>query len=259
MPRPRRHPSEEPVCIDLTSEPSSDSSSDDHEVLNEIAGNPITSEHVAILRTGAWFNDEIINAYLHTLSSPHTAILSSLLCALVNREGSDSPAVHRWLDRLGVPLSEERRLVLLPVNLHNTHWALLAFDVKGRRLMYYDSMLHKRSANNVLAKYLPLIQYLVHDNKKNDSEPSDGVEGIAGLLGGLSLDPSPTITLVIPEGQPRQLDGSSCGAFVCKWSELLSRAYATDPPAPLPSFTQRQVTQHRQHILDTLLAYKPIE
>lgn len=287
MPRPRRGPSPS-ICIDLTLDSSSSddtsNDSDDGVVLNVVAGNPIGPEHVAILRTGAWLTDEIINSYLHTLSQHtqprHVTALSSHLCTLVAREGAQSPSVHRWLRPLQ-PLGL-CRLVLLPVNLGNAHWALLAYDVRARRLMYYDSMMHKRTAQNVLTRYQPVFQRLALDDGTENGEDgdsddtgdqgeeeddglssvslsssssSDGLESVTAGLSGLGLgDPSP-IELVIPGRQPRQLDGSSCGVFVCKWAQVLTDAYGRDPPGPVPAFTQSDVTRHRQHILDALLSH----
>lgn len=247
------------AVIDLTLDDSEQSDYDDHDdyVLVEIASNPITARHVDILEGGHWLNDEIINAYLHILGKKYddVAMLSTFVHAKMLKEGPESEAVLKCFKGL-LPL-ERWRLLLVPVNVSNSHWTLVAYDVAKRELAYYDSMLHRPSAMKLLARYKVLFTRLTQSLECEDSEGESSLEiesgpgDLSDLLAQLQLnkEDQADIRLRVPEGQPRQTDGSSCGVFLCKWAETLA---SQDQAA----FTQHQVTGYRKTILDRVLSYK---
>lgn len=257
--------------------------------LNEVAGNPITGKHVRILLKGLWLDDEIINSYLHILATeyPAVGVLSTFFHTKLAREGL-SDALRRWLR----PLEPVARLelVLIPVNLNNTHWALLGYSVPARTLSYYDSMLDRRAGRALLEAGRPVFEYLhspAAAGAAATSTPStatgaraqartrskEPVGLLAFMLSKVGLDaPGPAnsarpssspppaspmpvgITLDIPRGQPQQSDGRSCGVFVCKWAHVL--AEATVHGSQPPPFGQADVTKHREAIMCKLLNFR---
>lgn len=240
----------------------------DKTVKNVIAGNPITRRHVEILQDGHWLNDEIINAYLfivqHSLKSSKIACLNTYFHPKFTKEGI-SPGVLRWMGKQAAQDLAHLDYLFIPVNLNNTHWALIAYQPARRTLSYLDSMLNRRAGMGLLEKYRPLLEKL-HQSPSpigRSPSPKQSSSGLAAylavkLMGSLSLsEPSAKseLTLRIPEGQPQQTDGSSCGVFVCKWVQVL--ATTTSPnTAAAARFDQTQVTRHRKVILDALLSYK---
>lgn len=263
-------------AIDLTSDNEGEISTNDHGILNMIAGNPITRYHVGILRGGEWLNDEIINSYLHTLclERKDAYALSTYFYTKVCAEGGLTETIKRWLRPVG--RISRWRIVLIPINLNNSHWALVAYNVVVREASYYDSMMSKSTGNKVLQRLLPALEHLHFVDDQQDDEEKvmpEKKEEPTGLLaymmtklniGATESHDTPNelhelnseavnpIRLTIPERQPRQLDGSSCGVFVCKWSQMLVSSNSA-------TFTQAQVTKHRQVILDTLLTFKEPE
>ncbi len=47
--------------------------------------------------------------------------------------------VRRWTSRRQADLFS-MELLLVPVNIHNTHWTLVGCDLKAKVITYYDSM-----------------------------------------------------------------------------------------------------------------------
>lgn len=281
--RTPRHLPLDGEVVDLTSDTDEDinrpADKKDDGVINVIAGNPITEYHVGILLNGhEWLNDEIINSYLYVLHAEYTdvAVLSTYFHPTLCKEGSLTDSLKRWLKPVS-PISD-MRLVLIPINLGNTHWALVAYHVKSKTICYYDSMMHKKTGMSILQKYIPVFQYL--EGLKEDVEVQGEAkeDDLADLLCKLDLGkpiepedsgtpkkheaPAATqkkkeITLLIPEGQPRQQDGSSCGVFVCKWSQFLATRTDDSIESIKANFTQKDVTKHRREIIDILRNFKP--
>lgn len=266
--------------VDLTSDTDEDINSnihqdDERDSINVIAGNPITGYHVGILKGHEWLNDEIVNAYLYTVQScyPDVFALSSYFYPKLSKE-SFTDSLKRWLKPVQLA---NRRLVLVPINLGNTHWALVAYNVPSRTLSYYDSMMHRKTGMTVLEKCLPVFQYLHKgepselgecveggegsdheddkDNRDSGTDTGDDTkdEGLAELLG--KLDIGSKISLRIPEGQARQQDGSSCGVFLCKWAQFLA-SRTDDSQWTKPPFSQKDVTSLRHDMIDILCTFQ---
>jgi len=236
---------------------------DDASIKNVIAGNPITRRHVEILQDGHWLNDEIINAYLfiveNSLKTSKVACLNTYFHPKFTKEGI-SPSVLRWMSKQAGQDLGQLDYLFIPVNLNNTHWALITYQPASRTLSYLDSMLNRRAGMALLEKYRPLLEKL-HPPPSPIARPpgpkQSSSSGLAAylavkLMGSLSLSEPKTkseLTLRILDGQPQQTDGSSCGVFVCKWVQVLANC-------PTVRFDQTQVSRHRKVILDALLTYK---
>ena len=204
-------------------------------------GNPITMEHQAILSGPCWLTDEIINAYGVLLSKEHSQnyYFSSFF---YERLSFGNPAETCFASR---------KRIFFPINLHQAHWALAVLDVPQRRLLYYDSMMNRRTGMRVLetihGKFLipafPSYAVPSEKNKSKKKEGSNSVGLLAYLMTKMQMDSRPTdeIKLLIPPGQPQQQDGYSCGSFVCKWMQVLSSYYTKDP-----SFSPADVALHRR-------------
>ncbi len=266
---------DEEEYIDLTSEVSEDDLdkySNGHQLLNVIAANPIADDHVEVLKFGQWLNDEIINAYLFTLQSenkPGVVALSSFFYKKLCQEGLNDQ-VKRWLGPIGD--INDRSLILIPINLNNSHWAMATYVVAAKTLNFYDSMLHNPSGMRILGKLKPVFEYLHETSKKGktiEKTPSppptstakmasvkDTVFGLTAYLQSklnikedMPVQSTTEIKLVIPSGQPQQTDGSSCGVFVCKWAQKLATKSDT-------KFSQSDIAQHRRHMVDKLCTFE---
>lgn len=245
--------------IDLTLNDSDGDSKDggDDQVYNLIAGNPITARHRAILGSQQeWLNDEIINSYLHILAQTHRDVfaVSSYFHTRFLKEGPKG--VQRWLKDFD-PASF--RLLLIPVNWANTHWALLTFSPQTSSIAYYDSMsVDRAKVSRIMEKYAEffagLLQASIQGGDTVRRPANSPLERLADeLSSALRMGPNFADKIVcgIPPGQPRQVDGSACGVFLCKWAQVLAESHA----APTP-FTPRDVAKHRQAIMVALLTFK---
>ena len=99
---------------------------------------PITREKIRCLQPLPWLGSEVIDAYLSMLSmdpsrsSARTLIMNSRLFTQLTGGGKhgngqyDYKRVARWTERaqIGGAILEDFDKLMIPVNLHDTHWAL---------------------------------------------------------------------------------------------------------------------------------------
>lgn len=72
---------------------------------------------------------------------PRTHMFNSFFMTRITsgNNGYDYPGVQRWLKRDKIVVGD-LDLVLIPLNLGNVHWVLVAVDLRAREFLYCDSM-----------------------------------------------------------------------------------------------------------------------
>lgn len=254
--RPRRQPihSPEPAFIDLTEceEDQGDKPESPVKILATINGNQITDKHCQILLCEyEWLNDEIVNSFSARVSrlTPDVHCCSSFFFTKLSR-GIDVEWLERWKNSADAP---RKRLIFVPVNWGNSHWALLVYNVREAVLNYYDSMMNPGRSREALAGVKGAFEAIKLFPIK-DEEP---VGVLAFIMSKMSIDRSsgedlrldgPTrIKTETPKNQPQQTDGSSCGVYLCWWVEKLAN------PTTAEHKNTPNIREYRRHILDMLL------
>lgn len=99
-----------------------------------------------------WLTDEIINQYMVLLTkkdiimnppSSRSLMLSSYFFFMLTQtnRGYDYSNVSNWCSSFaGVNIFTEKKYIIVPVCLNNSHWTLITIDVAKKRLYYFDSM-----------------------------------------------------------------------------------------------------------------------
>lgn len=228
-----------------------------------IEGIPITTETRHILETHSWYNDEIINAHFALLQRIHpqhyffTTFLFTKLeqCAAFQQTGNLRMA-RETRERLGRWTKEvcmgEKKKVFVPVNLGQSHWVLVVLDVSERTLVYYDSIMNRRSGKHVLDLLHDYLFDLIPHESIERRLDGTAIGVLAFILAKMTLHTteerrkSKQLVKVFPKGLPQQQDGYSCGAFVCKYAECI----AADEPL---QFSQMDVDRHRSILLTRFL------
>ncbi|KEG07623.1 SUMO1/Ulp2 [Trypanosoma grayi] len=266
---------------------SSSSTRDGGDHLNDAAvtfknGLLLTYQQLATLGPGQWLNDQVINAYLSMVCDEYntrvgadaTLSLGTHFFAKVLQElrgGTSklpplqaSSGVLRWLKRRRhILLPGTTRIVLVPVNLSQTHWALAVLDWENRRWVYYDSYIHGEAATS---RGRAVLRQLAHaftearrllcggsggenNSNKKDDDACEGDDDWGLVVAQPQLcgrDSSDADGFSVA---PQQENFYDCGAFVCHaaWCAVHGVAMA---------FTQIDVTALRHVMVHELLCQK---
>ena len=178
-----------------------------------------------------YLNDQIIDQYLILVqrrneSSPDlpkvqacTTFLYTKLKKCGLEEGSKQ--TERWLpeDLL------EKDLILFPI--HNQHhWSLIVAETQERTIHYFDSL--EGSRQNSPAPGM-IKNYMERCHREKGEEAQYRIK--------------------IREDAPLQTNGVDCGVFLCQYAERVARKSGM-------SFTQRDMAQARERMIDELLEGK---
>nr|CDJ87010.1 U box and Pre-mRNA-splicing factor 19 and WD40 repeat and Peptidase C48 domain containing protein [Haemonchus contortus] len=193
-------------------------------------GIKLTRKDLSTLSGLDWLNDEVINFYLQlvcqrsteTKGLPKVYAFNTFFYANISSKGYAS--VKRWTRKVDIFAHD---LLLVPVHL-NVHWCMAVIDLADKRIDYYDSLLGK---NQKCLEHLK--NYLVEEcsDKKKQNFDLDGWK------------------FILRTDIPRQMNGSDCGVFACKFAEFASRR------APIV-FTQEHMPYYRQRMLYELVMKK---
>lgn len=123
-----------------------------------------------------------------------------------------------------------RKCSLIPINHYNTHWTLAVVDLLNRKRYYYDSLCftsESRKAYIIMNKIIEYIEQMKFKKIQNlFYSKTDAVGVLAFLLSKTYLNQTNEnpFTLTGPNRfLPRQFDGNSCGAFICKFAKVFVR------------------------------------
>jgi len=220
----------------------------------------LTVADIRRLNGEAWLNDELINSYVALVNHrdgfararsaaarlqhgaspdcapppadlPRTFMFNTYLHSrLSERVGLyDYDGVRRWGLKLGLQLGDVD-IILVPVNLHETHWVLVKIDIARRTFVYCDSF----AGSDERFVVAPLQKWLADE--------------VAARLGADAAR-----QWAVPEwciecyvDMPRQTDGGSCGVFVLGAADSFSLGMC-------PDFEQADAPVLRQRILQALI------
>ena len=164
----------------------------------------ITCKDLQTLRGLNWLNDEVINFYMQMIvhrSQNHDnwpKVYATNTFFYQKLLQSDFAALKRWTRKIVLFAYD---LILIPVHL-GMHWCLAVVNLKKKGIYYYDSM-----AGNIDRCLQAIEKYLQdeHLDKKKSALDTSGFEKVN------------------VKNIPKQMNGSDCGMFACKFAEYLSR------------------------------------
>ncbi|RNE98812.1 putative SUMO1/Ulp2 [Trypanosoma rangeli] len=239
-------------------------------------GLTLSYQQLATLGPGQWLNDQVINAYLSMIVEERNQAagkevvvsLGTHFFARVQQElphssctASGLPALHkdsgilRWLKRRRHILQPGvTRIVLIPVNLSQTHWALAVLNWELRTWFYYDSYIKSTAAMTRGAEVLHLLAHVFLESKRILCETEAGdacppadwrlVVAVPLRVGECCSDGGFAVA-------PQQTNMYDCGVFVCHTVWCAVQGIAT-------IFTQDAVTAHRKVMLHELLCQQSL-
>ncbi|KAL6728291.1 hypothetical protein Aduo_010076 [Ancylostoma duodenale] len=200
------------------------------EEFSEAFGIKLTRKDLSTLSGLDWLNDEVINFYLQLVCQrsteakdlPKAYAFNTFFYANISTKGYAS--VKRWTRKVDIFAHD---VLLVPVHL-SVHWCMAVIDLGKKRIDYYDSLLgrNQRCLED-------LKNYLVEESKDKKKQPFS----FDGWEFNLRTD------------IPRQLNGSDCGVFACKFAEFASRRAEI-------VFTQEHMPYYRQRMLYELVTRK---
>lgn len=166
---------------------------------------------------GNWLNDNVIDFYLNLVSdlSPQVYCWTTHFFTTLKLKGYQG--VARWAKRRKVNVFE-KAMVIVPINIMSTHWALAVIDNKKKTISYYDSLSSSGNLNAIrtLQDYMtkeaerllvPVAQYELRPNVKT----------------------------------PQQQNGYDCGVFTCTVAKYISHGDDL-------SFSQRDMSTIRRRM-----------
>ncbi|RIA83707.1 hypothetical protein C1645_785617 [Glomus cerebriforme] len=182
-----------------------------------------------------WLSSDHINAYLSYLNTKFHSIFSlpSFFYTKLTTTGRyDYSSVVRWTKKTEI---FNKEIIFVPINLDETHWILATIFMKDEyRIAVLDS-LGILTNDNAIAIGRHLIRWLndeychkfrVYDN--NEYENPDLNESIRkSTIFGDAEEISFTFDIMFRE-KPPQVDGCSCGVFVCMFARLIAENVERD-------------------------------
>lgn len=161
----------------------------------------ITARDLSTLSDGQWLNDNVIDFYFNLFTSGNVFGWTTHFYTTLKDRGY--AGVARWAKRKKVDVTS-KDLILVPINIMGTHWALAVVDNVRHQFKYYDSL---SSHGNPQALQL-LRQYMTAEAEKQKS----------------SIDYS-SYSVLASEKAPQQLNGYDCGVFMCTCAKFLANGY----------------------------------
>lgn len=160
---------------------------------------------------------------LFTYGRPRVHVFNTFFYARLSQNGYDYHGVRRWLKRAGRDINK-LNMIMFPINISNLHWVLAAVDIRGRQLIYFDSM-NGRDSLGALENLRQWYFDEVADKCGKDAAEALNIESWA--------------TSINPNYLPRQHDGGSCGIFTLYMAEYLEWGMR-------PTFKQRHIPALRK-------------
>jgi sentrin-specific protease 1 len=150
------------------------------------------------LSNGQWLNDNIIDFYLNLIMANNPKVYGWTTHFYSTLQSKGYQGVARWAKRRKLNLFE-KDLIIIPINILNTHWALALIDNSQYSITYYDSL---TSSGN--RRVLEILQdYMKQEAKR------------------LSVN-IPDYELIANGNSPQQTNGYDCGVFTCTNARLLA-------------------------------------
>lgn len=157
----------------------------------------ISEDDLRTLRPGRWLNDNIIDFYMNLVMEeiPNSYVWTTHFYTTLASKGYQG--VARWAKRRKLNVFS-KDIVIVPINIHNTHWAVAVVENKHSRIDYIDSL---RGSGNMEA-LIHIRDYMVAEAKR------------------LGISPAQEYTLNSNVEGPQQKNGFDCGVFTCMAAKL---------------------------------------
>jgi len=223
-----------------------------HEVLANSNGNQVQRRSMQRLRPEVWLNDEVVNYFLkvclasrdknmhndntnHRRSHFFTSFFVQNLFDEKNGNANEKGKykysnVKRWHKYApGKNIFEVER-IFFPININNTHWALVVAFMDEKRIQYYDYDSLKRNGTRYLDG---IFQYLQDDYKRQFKS---------------DMDTSEWRLVLCTEDTPQQDkynkdNGWDCGVFVCLFADFIAMDCA-----PIFNYDEASINKCRDRI-----------
>ncbi|CUM53770.1 uncharacterized protein AC631_00263 [Debaryomyces fabryi] len=168
----------------------------------------ITTRDLQTLCDGHWLNDNVIDFYFNLITSKNQSVFGWTTHFFTTLKLKGYQGVARWSKRKKVNVTE-KDLILVPINIMGTHWALAVVNNKEKRFQYFDSL-----SSNGNQQALQIIKnYMIQEGKKHNS----------------SID-FEKYSIMKNMPSPQQQNGFDCGVFACicakyvaQWRDLTYR------------------------------------
>ncbi|EER18196.1 sentrin/SUMO-specific protease, putative [Perkinsus marinus ATCC 50983] len=180
----------------------------------------ITAHALSCLQQGRWLNDEVVNYYFMMLqdrsdrsckgSLPRVFLWNSFFWQKLSSNASGAysyKSVARWSKRRHADIFSYD-MMIVPIHVGKTHWALGVVDLKECTLSYYDSL----GASH--PKFYDYISRYIEDEHKDKGSKVP----LRNPSGWQRRDAVITPTCTVP----RQNNSNDCGVFMCMFAEAVS-------------------------------------
>ncbi|CAB4480308.1 cysteine proteinase [Rhizophagus irregularis] len=195
-----------------------------------------------------WLSSDHINAYLSYLSMKfsHVFSLPSFFYTKLTTTGRyEYSSVIRWTKKTAI---FQKEIIFVPIILDESHWILAAIFMKDQRIAILDSLGILSIENSItigrnLVRWLNdeyHSKYNVYEedecknykikggdpdtNEINQSTRSSTIIGKAESKNQINFE----LDIMFQNEQPPQMDGSSCGVFVCMFARLMAENIERD-------------------------------
>ena len=209
------------------------------EVVKDKFNIDMTRNKIACLRPRTWLNDEVINFYMCMLKERDDALCAknpqrrhshffnsffiNKLLQIDGKEEYDYKGVRRWSKKFDAFSLDK---VFAPVNISNSHWAMLIIYIQKKEIHYNDSMSGSGS------RFLHAARRWVVDEGKDKK--------------GLDIDSTEWRLVSGSRAVPQQENGFDCGVFT-----IINADFASDD---LPyRYTQGHMPYFRTKICNDIL------
>lgn len=161
----------------------------------------ITTRDLQTLCDGEWLNDNILDFYFSLITVNNSSAFGWTTHFFTTLKLKGYQSVARWSKRKKVNVTT-KDLILVPINIMGTHWALAAVNNKEKCFQYFDSL----SSNGNLKALQILKDYMIQEGKKHNST--------------INFD---SYSMMKNMPTPQQQNGFDCGVFTCMCANYLSK------------------------------------
>ncbi|GBB90974.1 hypothetical protein RclHR1_18040003 [Rhizophagus clarus] len=191
-----------------------------------------------------WLSSDHINAYLSYLNTKFHNIFSLtsfFYTRLTEIGGYKYSSIEHWTKRIEI---FQKDIIFVPININESHWILAAIFMKRQfRIAIMDSLGMITTADAVIIgdnlirwlndEYRHKIRLCEEDGfvkYKVKREEFDSNNSRSKIIGEVNANGQVDFALDIMfrNGSPPQVDGSSCGVFVCMFARLMAENIERD-------------------------------
>lgn len=187
----------------------------------------LTARDLQTLCDRKWLNDNIFDFYFGLITAERHSVFGWTTHFYTTLKSKGYPGVARWAKRKKLDVTK-KDMILVPINVMDTHWALAVVNNKCSSFEYYDSLSHH---GNTTALNL-LRTYMIEEGKKQNSPIN-----------------FQSYSLYESVKTPQQENGYDCGVFTCTCANYLSRGKGL-------TFSQRDMPLLRRRMAYEIISKK---